>query len=229
MGFGLLFIGYLLTFVVSMTLYGWAIRIVGCVVMMIGMHKLREYFRQFVYAEVVAALFLLTGIAEGVFYFIKHYAGEEALPQFSVTLEGWVWLALVMLLHLLMLWALSNAAADVGLDKQRTTALTAMIITVLWASTYALGTAKIIPPGFYYLMLIILIVVTAISIFGCYKNICPEGAEDMGRKKTGIQFLDRFFEKLDARETRAVETTRREIEERERKRADSRNSKRRKK
>ena len=42
MGFGLLFIGYLLTFVVSMTLYGWAIRIVGCVVMMIGMHKLRE-------------------------------------------------------------------------------------------------------------------------------------------------------------------------------------------
>ena len=68
MGFGLLFIGYLLTFVVSMTLYGWAIRIVGCVVMMIGMHKLREYFRQFVYAGVAAALFLLTGVAEGVFY-----------------------------------------------------------------------------------------------------------------------------------------------------------------
>ncbi len=228
MGFGLLFIGYLLTFIVSITLYGWAIRLVGCIVMLVGMHKLRDYFGQFRYVEIIAGLFMLTGIAEGAFYFIRRFLGEEAVPSLALAIEGWVWLALVLLLHLALLWTLNLAAESVGLQKQRSMSLTGIIIAVLWACTYAMGLAKIIPPGFYYLMLFILIIVSACSIYGCYRHICPEGENETLRKKTGIGFIDRFFEKVDEREARAIEATRAEIEERQRRRSEARKTKRRK-
>lgn len=43
MGFGLLLAGYIAAFLMSMTLYGWAIRILGCIVMIVGCRKLHEY------------------------------------------------------------------------------------------------------------------------------------------------------------------------------------------
>ena len=117
----------------------------------------------------------------------------------------------------------------VGIEKPRTTALTSMVTAVIWALTYALGIMKLIEPGFYYVLLLVLIVLSAVAIYGCYKNICPAGQENAPlRRKTGIGFIDRFFEKVDEKEARALETTRAEIEERQRRRAESRKSKRKK-
>lgn len=227
MGFGLLLAGYIAAFLMSMTLYGWAIRILGCIVMILGCRKLHEYFRGFAYVEGAAALVALTGIAEGVFYVTERI--NSAVPDIVKTVEGWAWFAVVLLFHLLLGWELNLAAKAVGIEKPRTTALTSMVTAVIWALTYALGIMKLIEPGFYYVLLLVLIVLSAVAIYGCYKNICPAGQENAPlRRKTRIGFIDRFFEKVDEKEARALETTRAEIEERQRRRAESRKSKRKK-
>lgn len=227
MGFGILFIGYLIALPMSMTLYGWAIRIVGCILMIFGSHRLCDYFRGFRYVGIISALFAATGVAEGVFWALERTGGEGAVPLSVKSAEGWVWLAVVLMLHLILNWELSTADASVGISAQRSTALTAMFIAVLWAATYVLGKMQIIAPGFYPIMLFVLIIVTAVAIYGSYRHICPEGEENGAlRRKTGIGFIDRFFEEVDRREQKAIETTRAEIEERQRKRAESRKSKR---
>lgn len=226
MGLGLLLIGYIITFFLSMTLYGWAIRIIGCVVMILACKKIREYFRGFLYPEIISGVFMLTGVAEGLFELIPRFSNGTEIPELALTVEGWSWLAAALALHFMLLWELSCAAAQVELVKQRTSALTAMFISVLWAATYALGKAHLIYPGFYYIMLLVLVVMTSSVIFGCYKNICPEGAENMSRRKTGIGFVDRFFEKLDEKEARAIETTRAELEAKQRRRRENKKSRR---
>ncbi len=230
MGFGILFIGYLIALPMTMTLYGWAIRIVGCAVMIFGCHRLRGYFRGFGYVGGASALYALTGVAEGIFWAIERIGGDGAIPTSVKSAEGWVWFAVVLMLHLILNWELSIADASVGISRQRSTALTAMFTAVLWTATYVLGKMRVIAPGFYPIMLFVLIILSAVAIYGSYRHICPEGEEnDTSRRKTGIGFVDRFFEEVDRREARAIETTRAEIEERQRRRAESRKSKREKK
>ena len=165
MGFGLLLAGYIAAFLMSMTLYGWAVRILGCIVMILGCRKLHEYFRGFAYVEGAAALVALTGIAEGVFYVTERI--NSAVPDIVKTVEGWAWFAVVLLFHLLLGWELNLAAKAVGIEKPRTTALTSMVTAVIWALTYALGIMKLIEPGFYYVLLLVLIVLSAVAIYGC--------------------------------------------------------------
>ena len=131
MGFGLLLAGYIAAFLMSMTLYGWAIRILGCIVMIVGCRKLHEYFRGFAYVEGAAALVALTGIAEGVFYVTERI--NSAVPDIVKTVEGWTWFAVVLLFHLLLGWELNLAAKAVGIEKPRTTALTSMVTAVICA------------------------------------------------------------------------------------------------
>lgn len=227
MGFGLLFIGYLIAFPMTVTLYGWALRIVGCIVMAVGCRRISEYFRGFRYPCIISVLYAVSGVAEGVFWAIGRFVGDDAVPASVKSAEGWCWFAVVLIFHLVLNCELSLADAEVGISAQRSTALTAAFISVLWAATYVLGKAKLIAPGFYPMMLFVLMAITAVAVYGSYRHICPEGEEgNMSRRKTGVGFVDRFFEELDKREARAVETTRAEIEERKRKREESRQSKR---
>lgn len=216
MGFGLLFIGYLIAFPMTLTMYGWAIRILGCIVMMIGCKKLCDYFRGFIYVEMISAVFALTGVAEGVLTYAE-------LPDAVQTVESWVWFGTVLVFHLVLNWELNLADASVGIERQRSTALTAVFISVLWFLTYVFGITQLIPPGFYWLMFYVLMIITAVAIYGSYRHIAPAGESDtVTRRKTGIGFIDKFFAELDRREARAIESTRAEIEERQRKREASR-------
>lgn len=212
MGFGVLFIGYLIAFPMTLTMYGWAIRILGCIVMIVGCKKLCDYFRGFFYVGLLSALFALTGVFEGMIKFAD-------LPDIYQTIESWVWFGVVLVFHLVINWELNLADASVGIERQRSTALTAVFISVLWFVTYVLGITQLIPPGFYWLMFYVLMVITAVAIYGSYRYIAPAGEPDtVTRRKTGIGFIDKFFAELDRREARAIETTRAEIEERQRKR-----------
>lgn len=208
----MLFIGYLIAFPMTLTMYGWAIRILGCLVMIIGCKKLYDYFRGFFYVGLISAVFALTGVFEGVITYAK-------LPDVFQTIESWIWFGAVLVFHLVINWELNLADASVGIERQRSTALTAVFISVLWFLTYVFGITKVIPPGFYWLMFYVLMVITAVAIYGSYRHISPAGESDViTRRKTGIGFIDKFFAELDRREARAIETTRSEIEERKRKR-----------
>ena len=44
MGYGLVLIGYALTFFTSLTLYGWLFRLLGYAAMAYGLFKLKDYF-----------------------------------------------------------------------------------------------------------------------------------------------------------------------------------------
>ena len=50
-------------------------------------------------------------------------------------------------------------------------------------------------------------------IFKCYAMICPEGQEDMPRKKSKFEFVNKIREKKDAKEEKAIEDMKNYYEE----------------
>ena len=54
---------------------------------------------------------------------------------------------------------------------------------------------------------VIYAVFNAFLILKCYAMICPEGEEDMHRKPSRFEFVNKMREKQDEREQRAIEST----------------------
>ena len=67
------------------------------------------------------------------------------------------------------------------------------------------------------LLLIFQLIYTVLNsflIFKCYAMICPEGEEDMHRKPSRFEFVNKLREKQDEREQRAIESTKQFFEKR---------------
>lgn len=72
-------------------------------------------------------------------------------------------------------------------------------------------------------------VINCFLIFKCYAMICPEGQEDMPRKKSKFEFVNKIREKKDAKEEKAIEDMKNYYEEKLRARNAKRQSKNKKK
>ena len=59
---------------------------------------------------------------------------------------------------------------------------------------------------------IIYAVFNMLLIFKCYAMICPEGEEDMKRKPSRFEFINKMREKQDEREQRAIDSTKAYLE-----------------
>lgn len=216
MGYGLLIIGYALTFFLSLTLYGWVLRLLGFAIMAYGLFKLKDYFPSYKLALfTVIALFAL-GICEAGFEAATLFgAATEALEPIKTALlylrDG-----VVFIFHILFLISTYIAFGVVGLNERRVSAVTDICAVTVGYIFYILSALGIIEANLSFLLQLVWTVMVFVLIFGCYMRICPEGDEDMPRKASRLPFVNRLSEALEKREREAAETARRAAEEKAR-------------
>ena len=226
MGYGLVLIGYALTFFTSLTLYGWLFRLLGYAAMAYGLLKLKDYFPFYKLSLFAVLALFLTGLGE-VAAEILTAVGEDTEP--FKTAVFYTRDALVLVFHVLFLIATYIAFGVVGMTDKKVNAVTDICAVVLGYVFYILAAFKVVEGSVAVLVQLIWTVMVFLLIFGCYMRICPEGDESMPRRESRIPFINRFAEALEKRENEAIERTRREIEEKKKKAASGGSRKKRKK
>ncbi len=222
MGFGYLLIGYLITFVLSMTAQSLGFSglawLAGYAVMMGGLSMLSHYQSAFSWAK-----WSLIPLFVSALY--QTFADFDALLLLELPLFGtvawavyeWLTLALVVVFNLLMLYAIHRLAQEVELPKLSVAAGRNAIflgIYVLLKIFVAMPFAESIA-GYLALPILgfdlIWIICNLLLLLSCAKTICPEGDEDQPAKPaTG--WIGRMNEAYERNRQRAVETKTRETE-----------------
>ena len=212
MGYGLVLIGYALTFFTSLTLYGWLFRLLGYTVMAYGFFKLKDYFPSYKLSVFALLALVLTGICEAgaEMASLLGFGGDMTLFKTVVYYTRDV---LVLIFHIFFLLSTYIAFGVVGMNEKKLSAVTDLCAVVIGYVLYLLAALGVIEAGISVFVQLIWSVMVFVLIFGCYMRICPEGDENMPRRESKIPFINKFAEALEKRENEAIERTRREIEE----------------
>jgi hypothetical protein len=214
MGYGLVLIGYALTFFTSLTLYGWLFRLLGYTAMAYGLLKLKDYFPFYKLSLFAVLALSLTGLGEAAAEILTAVGRDTELFKTEVFYTRD---ALVLVFHVLFLIATYIAFGAVGMTDKKVNAVTDICAVVLGYVFYILAAFKVVEGSVAVLVQLIWTVMVFFLIFGCYMRICPEGDESMPRRESKIPFINKFAEALEKRENEAIERTRREIEEKKKK------------
>ena len=228
MGYGLVLLGYAITFFVSLTLYGWAFRLLGFAVMAYGLIKLKDYFPSYKLSVFTLIALFIVGLGEAGCELALLFGGLSESVDPIKTVIYYTRDALVLVFHISFLISTNIAFGVVGLNDKKVSAVTDIFAVTLGYIFYILAALGIVEAGVAVVAQMIWTVMVFVLIFGCYMRICPEGDEDMPRRESKIAFINKFSEALEKRENEAIERTRREIEEKK-KRAESGSKKKHKK
>lgn len=187
MGFGMLFVGY---FFANMMPHGsmlMAAKLIGYPLMIYAFYKLAPFHKRFLYCFYAsfatlpfAVYFGLFGLSElGVLtkYWFLSNAG-----RFYVTVDV-AYLTVSLVLHLLLLWAVSGLAKELQFQNILTFAYRNFtFVGVYFALRYALmlpfeKAQYLIGPTL--ILWLCMVFLNLFMLFKCYRFICPEG-EDGG-------------------------------------------------
>lgn len=212
MGYGLVLIGYLLTFFTSLTLYGWMTRLLGYLVMAYGFYKLKDYFPSYKLSLFSLLAIFLVGLGEAGCEMVKMIGSPEAAVDQVKNIICYTRDGMLYVFHIFFLISTSIAFGVVGMNEKKVSAVTDICAVTVGYVFYILSALGIVEANVTLVVQLVWSVMVAILILGCYMRICPEGDEDMPRRESKIPFINKFSEALEKREREAVERTKREIE-----------------
>ncbi len=231
MGFGLLFIGYLMTFLLSMAgSYGCYPAIVGCIVMLYAATKLVEYEPRFKYVF-FSIIPMSLCVAFDLSAAVSALMGSD-MPGFlswSVTADIVKYAKFVFELsfHVLLLTSVASIASETGVDKTAHAAWRNLIIYAVYfvtavVASFLPGDLPVSPYLFIaqFALYLIWMILNAIALFSCYMRICDEGDQEMKVKPSRFGFVNRLREEYDRREANAQKTQRDYREQKMKKRAE---------
>ncbi len=221
MGFGLLLIGYIFAYVLTIGLgnYLFAGMLIGGFIMFLGLCELRKYCPSFLYAIIANVLFLFCSFYESLSWaepLLGLPLGLSSLSSFF----NWAELLISLAFNIALLYSIADLSIMVDYPDTRHKSYRNMIFVGVFNIMQLL---MLIPnsifkleEGFFMVLLMILQIIytvfNAILIFKCYAMICPEGEEDMKRKPSRFAFINKMREKQDEREQQAIENTKAYIE-----------------
>lgn len=220
MGFGILFFGYFITYMMSWNMLGVLIRILGYGIMAYGLFKLKSYQPDFLFSciasAVLAGISALRGIGTLTQYLYDNLILTFVFPPDPLqTVLEVVDSALVLVFHALLLYAIMRIAKATELGKLAVSAVRNFIFIVIYYAV-TLITMLFVKEAemlsymnlISFLLLFVWVVLDLILLFSCYARICDEGDVEMERKKSRFHFVNRFREELDARESKAIDEDR---------------------
>lgn len=240
MGFGPLLIGYFITFIVTLGLgnYLFAGMLIGGFIMYLGLSELRKYAPTFLYAIIANILLILCSFYETAAYIDDAFLLEIGLCEGTVSnVFGFIELAVYLVFNIALLYGIADLSRRVEYPETRSKAFRNMTFVVFYNLFYLM---ILIPDsifqkdlGFFMTLLMILQIFYAFFnlalIFKCYAMICPEGEEDMPRKPSRFEFINKLREKQDEREQAAIESTKAYLEKKIEQRNKKKSSKHKKK
>ena len=241
MGFGYLLLGYLTAFLLKLTAngigLGAAVLMLGYALMAVGLFKLRLYHSRFTAALWCLLPLSLLAVYELIKMFCDLFLWEPSWINATATsIVSWLTLIGILVFHAALLSAIRGIAIEVGLPKIAAAAVRDLLFFGLYIVFYVLiqvpsaGLDKARP----YLILcativnVVCLFLNSLLLLSCTKNICPEGEEEPPKRRYRWNFLNRLGDKYAETQERAVETRRREMEERLLRRREKREQKKRK-
>ncbi|MBQ8141406.1 MAG: hypothetical protein IJ038_06920 [Clostridia bacterium] len=218
MGFGLLFIGYFITYIMALNSIGPVFRLVGYAIMCRATGKLSEYDGKFKFAQIGSIVLIVfsavDSIVEAVAFLHENLILEsnpvENLPiEIILDFESVV----VFVYHVLLLLAIRSIAKETDVHKITVSVGSDFFFIGLY---YLLSIIGYIPFPFQEsyvqnmgLPLVILYLVWIIFdlklIFSCYVYICDEQDVDMERKPSRFAFVNKFRAAFEQKQQRAKE------------------------
>lgn len=213
MGYGLVLLGYSITFFVSLSLYGWVMRLLGFAVMAYGFIKLKDYFPSYKLSVFTLLALFLVGLCEAGCEIALIFGGLPESVDPIRTVIYYIRDGLVLVFHICFLASTYIAFGVVGLKEKQASAVTDICAVIVGYIFYILSALGIVEANVAIFVQMIWMIMVFVLLFGCYMRICPEGDEDMPRRESKIPFINKFAEALEKRENEAIEKTRRDIEE----------------
>ena len=218
MGFGLLFIGYFMTYLMSVSYAGYLIRLAGYALMIYAFTKLMGYNRSFKLPLFVSAILLcVTGVGcyveVGEFLYeyliIDNFAVAEAFKMALATVDD----ILVFVFHGGLLYAIRAIAKETEAKNLPYTAarnfaficVYQLLLALTWLPFAFVEDYKRYFSMPIYLLYFAWIILDLVLIFKCYANICDEGDVDMPLKKSKIEFVNKIREEAARREQKAAD------------------------
>lgn len=216
MGFGLMLVGFLITYVVALNTYGVAFRLLGYLIITYAAHKLSVYeksFRFVFFSAITLVLSSVMGIMSvsvGFMYDNMILDSDPFGARYDAVMS-YVEAALVLALQLVLLFAIRRIAKETEVSKIELNAGRNIFFVVLY---YLLSIVGYLPFPFkedyarYMGLPITLLYFVWIAfqiglIFSCYARICDESDVEMERKPSRFAFVNKFREELDEKQERA--------------------------
>ncbi len=236
MGFGYLLIGYLITFVIKVTVsglgFGGLALLVGYAVMLYGLMQLRLYHRAFAWSEWILLPLMVTALYDQLRSLCDLFLWK--LPLVNAVTNSvfeWVTFALIIIFHFALLYAIRMLAGEVELLHIATKAIRNMIIMGLYAvltGVYYLTAGSDVAKYLSFSVILlnfVWVICNLLLILSCDKNICSAGDEDQPARPSRLKWIDRMSNAYEANRQKAIDNTRREAEEVLRRRQEARRSK----
>lgn len=216
MGFGLTLIGYMFAFVASVGMgdYIFAGMLIGGFLMYLGLGELKKYSPAFIFALIGSVLIILCSFFETIVWVDSYFS-----LNLSISSDAWSsafdWIELVVNLafNIALLYGIADLSRRVELPETREKAFRNIVFVALFNAYQVL---LFFPIGFiqsdlsFFLTLLLILrlvytVLNALLLFKCYAMICPEGQEDMPKKRSRFDFVNKIRDAKDAKEEKAIE------------------------
>ena len=238
MGFGYVFLGYLTSFVLALTVkalgFGGLAILVGYLLMFYGLLQLNLYQRAFVWAKWLLIPLMLTAVVDLLTDLAELFVWELSfLTPVILTVVEWSTFVLLMLFHFALLYGLRVIGNDVGLKSIAMKAVRNNLFVALYGVLYVV--AKLLPDlsqqvQAYFSVPLTLIQVVYLAcnlllLINCTKDICPAGEEDLPPKRSRFEVINRIGDAYEKNQQKAINRTLEEAEERMRRRQAGRNKK----
>ena len=219
MGYGLLFSGYAVAFLMSFNSFGFIFRAIGSLLALCGLKKLCQFETKYNFCYLSAWAMCFAAMAEGAVFVAGDYM---TLPENLQAYVSMAFYALAIPFHLIFYKATSALSKEVGLEKisvkSARNAVFFVLVVLLALSSFAAHSFGCNFINYLFgatlMGLLLLIFMNLLLIYSCYKNICEEGDEDNAAKPSRIPFMNKLFEVSEKRQQEIYEKTKAYAEER---------------
>jgi signal transduction histidine kinase len=214
MGWGLLFFGYFLEFILGInSMFAPFVYLIGFAVILMGVSQLARYCKSFLRAKwCVLALMVLS--------VWRTYAGLNdlfslGLPFVNQTVSSvvsWLFFLGMTLFHVFLALSVKELALRVDSNKNAVRALRNLVMYGLYAVAYLLsntmtGVKSLVP--IVLLLWPVWAICNCVMLYSCYMHIVPADQEEQaGRPLSRFAFVNRFRAAMDAKEQKAIEADR---------------------
>ena len=206
MGFGYLLLGYLITYLISITAgavgIGSLALLAGSALMFWGLHNLCRFNTSFVPAKWLTLPLFALGLCRLWQDVAKAwFLWEGKTADVMTAVVTWASFAATLLFHFAMLYAIRVLALEVELKKLASHAMYNTLAVGIWGALFLLcnmpsvGESVLPYLGFSMsLFNFVYMISNIVLLLRCAKNICAEGDEEVPLKPSRFAWVNRISE-----------------------------------
>jgi hypothetical protein len=215
MGWGLLFFGYFLEFILGMNaMFAPFIHLLAYALMVVGCNGLARYCKRFIFPKWCALALMVPAIWRTFAEINEQLSlGLGFLPEAVTEVVEWINFAGVVVFHILLALAVKELAMRVGQTKNAVRAVRNLIMVGLHAlfmlvqMTLSVESVVRVLYPVTVLLQVAWAICHCVMLYSCYMHIAPAN-ESEARAPSRFAFVNRIRDEMDKREQKAIEADR---------------------